>query len=162
MESPVQPALQKMQRFVDRLLKLIVNFDEELAIDIILHSLPPCYDQFCISYHMNKEEVTLSKLQGLLRIIESSLKGKFVVSTPTPTAVAPVLEVGHWKGKKRKDHSKSCKGKSHDGSSSSGTKAGFANPSTNLKEAECFYYHDKGHWKRSCPQILAGWEGWEG
>ena len=38
--------LQRMQRYVDRLLKLNVNFDEELAIDVILHSLPPCYDQF--------------------------------------------------------------------------------------------------------------------
>ena len=36
--------LQKMQRYVDRLLKLNVNFDEELAIDIILYSLPPCYN----------------------------------------------------------------------------------------------------------------------
>ena len=33
--------LQHMQRYVDRLLKLNVNFDEELAIDIALHSLPP-------------------------------------------------------------------------------------------------------------------------
>ena len=34
--------LQKMQRFVDHLLKVNVNFDEEMAIDIILHLLPPC------------------------------------------------------------------------------------------------------------------------
>ena len=34
--------LQKMQRYADHLLKLNVNFDEELAINIILHSLPPC------------------------------------------------------------------------------------------------------------------------
>ena len=87
--------LQKMKRFVDRLLKLNVNFDEELAIDIILHSFPPCYDQFRMTYHMNKEEVTLRKLQGLQRTAESSLKGKSVV--PTPTVAAPVLTIGHGK-----------------------------------------------------------------
>ena len=107
--------------------------------------MPPCCDQFRMTYHTKKEEVTLSKLQGLLRTAETSLKGKFVVSTPTPIAAAPILATGHGKGKKRKAPSKSCKGKSHDGSSSSGTKAGYANPSTNPKEAECSDYHDKGH-----------------
>ena len=38
--------MQRMQRYVDRLLKLNVNFNEELAINIVLHSLPPCYHQF--------------------------------------------------------------------------------------------------------------------
>ena len=83
--------LQKMQSFVNCLLKLNVNFDEDLVIYIILHSLPPYYDQFRMTYHINKEEVTLSKLQGLLGTIESSHKGKYVVSTPTVTA--PVLEI---------------------------------------------------------------------
>ena len=108
-----------MHRFVDRLLKLNVNFDEELAIDIILHSLPSCYDQFHMTYHMNKEEVKLRKLQGILKTTESSLKGKNVVSL--------------------------------DGSSSSGTKGGSAAPSSIPKEAKCFYCHEKGHWKQSCP-----------
>ena len=87
-----------------------------------------------------------------MRIVESSLKGKYVVTTPT--ASAPALAIGHGKGKKRKAPSKSRKGKSHDGSSSSGTKVGSANPSTNPKEAECFYCHDKGNLKRSCPKYL--------
>ena len=60
--GPIIGHLQKMQRFVDQLLKLNVDFPEELAIDIILHSLPSSYDQFRMTYHMNKEEVTLRKL----------------------------------------------------------------------------------------------------
>ena len=67
---------------MDRLLKLNVNFNEELAIDIILHSFASFYDQFRMTYHMKKEEVTLSKLQRLLRTAESNLKGKLVVPTP--------------------------------------------------------------------------------
>ena len=55
---------QRMQRYVNRLLKLNVRFDEDLAINIPLHSLPPCYNHFKITYHLSKEEVTLSKLQG--------------------------------------------------------------------------------------------------
>ena len=60
--EPITVYLQKMQMFVDHLLKLNVNFDEELVIDNILHSLPPCYDYFRMTYHVNKEEATLSKL----------------------------------------------------------------------------------------------------
>ena len=33
--------LQRMQRYVDRFLNINVNFDEELAIDIVLHSFLP-------------------------------------------------------------------------------------------------------------------------
>ena len=123
-------------------MKLNVNFDEELAIDIILHSLPPCYDQFRMTYHMNKEAVTLRKFQGFLRTAESIVKGKSVVSTTTTTA--PALVIGHGKGKKTKVPSKSYKGNSDDGSSSSGTKVGSAKPSSNPKEAECFHCHEKG------------------
>ena len=46
-----------------------------------------------MKYHMNKDEVILSKLQGLLKTAESGLKAKSVVTTPTPTAT-PVLAIG--------------------------------------------------------------------
>ena len=127
--------MQKMQRYVDCLQKLNVNFPEELEIDIILHSLPSFYDHFRMTYHMNKEEVTLSKLQGLLKTTETGLKGKSAVTstTPTPTST-PVLAIGQGKGKKRKTPSKGTKGKSLDGSSSSGSKKGPIHPSSNPKE----------------------------
>ena len=138
---------------MDRLQKLNVNFPEELAIDIILHSLPSYDDEFRMTYHMNKEEVTLSKLQGLLMTAESGLKGKSVVTTPTPIAT-PVLASRQGKGKKRKTRSKGTKGKSLDVSSSSGSKGGSATPFAIPKDAECFYCQNKGHWKRNCPKYL--------
>ena len=113
--EPITAHMQKMKRFVDRLLKLNVNFLEELAIDIILHSLPNFYDQFRMTYHMNKEEVTLSKLQGLLKTTATGFKGKSVVTTPTPTTT-PVQAIGKGKGKKMKGPSKGNNGKSLDGS----------------------------------------------
>ncbi|KAL7587694.1 hypothetical protein Lser_V15G37713 [Lactuca serriola] len=146
--------LQKMQRYVDRLRKLNVDFGEDLAIDMVLHSLPPMYNQFRMTYHMNKEEVTLSKLQGLLRVAESNFKDKYVAPTPNPPA-APVLAIGQGKGKKRKDSSKNYrKVKARDGASSSGTKVDPAKPCPNPKEAECHHCHKIGHWKRSCPEYL--------
>ena len=55
--------LQRMQRYVDHLLKLNVSYDEELAIDIVLHSLPFSYDQFKMTYHLNKSHIeSTSKL----------------------------------------------------------------------------------------------------
>ena len=36
--------VQIIQRYIGRLEKLNVNFDEELAIDMVLNSLPPFYD----------------------------------------------------------------------------------------------------------------------
>ncbi|CAH1452842.1 unnamed protein product [Lactuca virosa] len=104
-----------------------------------------------MTYHMNKEEVTLSKLQGLLKTAESGLKSKSV-ATPTPTTT-PVLAIGQGKGKKRKHPSKGTKGKSLEGSSS-GTKGGSITPSAIPKDAECFYCQNKGHWKRNCPKYL--------
>ncbi|XP_023737248.1 uncharacterized protein LOC111885198 [Lactuca sativa] len=102
---------------------------------------------------MNKEEVSLSKLQGLLRTAKSNLKDKSVASAPTMAAF--VLAIGQGKGKKMKAPSKSYqKGKPRDASSFSGTKAGPAKPSSDPKEVECFYFHEKGHWKRSCPKYL--------
>nr|KAJ0205032.1 hypothetical protein LSAT_V11C500233370 [Lactuca sativa] len=153
-EESLTMHLQKMQRYVDRLHKLNVNFGEDLAIDIVLHSLPSCYNQFRITYHMNKEEATLSKLQGLLRTAESNLKDKSVAPTPNPST-AHVLAIRQGRGKKRKAPSKSHhKGNSQDGSSSIGTKVDPAKPNPNLKEAECHHCHKIGHWKRSCPEYL--------
>ncbi|XP_052627189.1 uncharacterized protein LOC128133708 [Lactuca sativa] len=104
-----------------------------------------------MAYHMNKEDATLSKLQVLLKTTESGLKSKSVVTTPTPNT-ASVLEIEQRRGKKRKTHLKGTKGNSLDGSTSSGTKGGFFTPSSTPKEAECFYFHDKGHWKSNCPK----------
>ncbi|XP_052625498.1 retrovirus-related Pol polyprotein from transposon TNT 1-94 isoform X1 [Lactuca sativa] len=145
--------LQITQRYVGRLLKLNVKFEEDLAIDITLHSLPSCYNQFKMTYHMNKEEVSLSKLQGLLRTAESNLKDKYVASSPAVAAL--VMAIGQGKGKKRRAPCKSHhKVKAQNGSSSSGTKVGSVKPSSDPKEAECYYCHEKGHWKRSRPQYL--------
>ncbi|XP_023734538.1 uncharacterized protein LOC111882400 [Lactuca sativa] len=83
--------VSRMQRYVDRLIKLNVNYDEELAIDIVLNSLPSSYDQFILTYHLNENETTLSQFHNLLQIVEARMKGKGVASTPIAT---PVVAIG--------------------------------------------------------------------
>ena len=88
-----------MQGYMDRLIKLNVNFDEELEIDIVLTSLPSCYDQFILIYQLNNNKTTLSQLHNLPRTTEAGMKGKGIASTPIDS---PVLAIGQGKGKKRK------------------------------------------------------------
>ena len=77
---------------MDRLIKINVNFDEELAIDIVLNSLPSCYNQFILTYHLNNNnETTLSQLHNFLRTTEAGMKGKAIASSP---ASALVLAIG--------------------------------------------------------------------
>ena len=48
--------VQRIQRHVERLEKLNVNFDKELTIDI---SFPTCYDKFIPTYYSNNTKTTL-------------------------------------------------------------------------------------------------------
>lgn len=43
-EESVYNHVHRMQRYVERLERLNVNFDKESTIDIVLNSLPSCYD----------------------------------------------------------------------------------------------------------------------
>ncbi|XP_023763647.1 uncharacterized protein LOC111912145 [Lactuca sativa] len=112
--------VQRMQWYIERLVRLNVDFDEELAIYIVLNSLPSCYDQFISTYHLNNSEITLAQLHNLLQTVEARMKRKCIASTP---ASAPILAIGKGKGKKRIDPpKKNWKEKSHAGSSSSDPK----------------------------------------
>ena len=112
----VSSHVRRRQRYVDRLIKLNLNFDEELAIYIVLNSFPSCYDQFILTYYLNNNETTLSQFHNLLRTTKVGMKGKSIAST---SVIAPVLAIGQGKGKKRKGPPKqNWKGMSQGGSSS--------------------------------------------
>ena len=84
---------------MERLIRLNVKFEEELSIDMVLNFVPSCYDQFILSYHLNKTETTLALLHNLLHTVDSGMKGKN--QAPTTTTSAPILDIGKSKGKKR-------------------------------------------------------------
>ena len=51
-----------------------MNMDKKLQMDLILQSLSDSYGQFIINYHVNKIDITLSKLLSMLVIVEGTLK----------------------------------------------------------------------------------------
>ncbi|KAI3778460.1 hypothetical protein L2E82_07787 [Cichorium intybus] len=144
--------VQRMQGYMERLRKLEMPVHEDLAVDIVLNSLPSSYDQFTLAYHLNNSQATLAELHRMLRTAEDGMKGKSI-----PAANEVVLAITGGKGKKRKSpHKQNWREKVHVGSSSSGTKpktSGIPH-NANPKEAECFYCKARGHWKRSCPTYL--------
>ena len=58
--------LQILKRCVERLVRLNVQFDEELAINMVLNSFLSCYDKFILAYHLSNIETTLDQLHNLL------------------------------------------------------------------------------------------------
>ncbi|KAL7584212.1 uncharacterized protein LOC111895452 [Lactuca sativa] len=99
MKDSIVSHVQIMQRYIERLVKLNVPFDEELAIDMVLKSFPDCYGLFILTYHLNNTEYMLAQLHKLLQKTTVGMKGESIAST---FASAPVLAIGQGKGKKRK------------------------------------------------------------
>lgn len=151
-EESVCTHVQSMQGYVERLQKLNMQIDEELAIDMVLNSLSSCYDQFVLAYHLNNTQTSLAELHNMLQIAEDGLKGKGV-----PLINTPVLAIGQCKGKKRKGPPKqNWKDKVQAGSSSNGSRSrpsGIPHVS-NPKDSDYVYCKEKDHWKRSCPKYL--------
>ena len=58
--------VQRMQRYMERLERLNVFFDENLAIEMVRNSFPPCYDHFILTYHLNNTETTLARIYNIL------------------------------------------------------------------------------------------------
>nr|GEU60039.1 hypothetical protein [Tanacetum cinerariifolium] len=127
-------------------------FDDELSINIILSGLPADYNQFVLSYQLNKKETSIMELYSLLQTAKQRIKKIDVPST----SVAHVLTMGHNEKKRKTSHS-NWKGKAAQGKSDRGSKRKVEYeiaPTSDPKEAMCFYCNTKGHWKRSCPKYL--------
>ncbi|GKG05125.1 retrotransposon protein, putative, ty1-copia subclass [Tanacetum coccineum] len=101
-------------------------FDVELSINIIISGLPADYNQFVLSYQMNRKETSIIELYSLLQTAEKTSHS-------------------NWKGKAAKE--KSDRGSKRKFESD-------ITPTGDPKEAVCFYCNTNGHWKRSCPKYL--------
>nr|GEU51409.1 retrotransposon protein, putative, Ty1-copia subclass [Tanacetum cinerariifolium] len=134
-----------MKGYVDRLESLNMMFDGELSINIIQSGHPSYYNQFVLSYQMNRKKTSIMELHSLLETAEQGIN-KIDVSSTSP---APVLTVGHNAKKRNTSHS-NLKGNASQGKSNRGSKRKAASeiaPTSNPKEAVCFYCNTKGHWK---------------
>jgi hypothetical protein len=56
-----------MMDYIENLTKLDCEIKDELAIDMILQSLPASYESFIINFHMNSMEKTVVELHGMLK-----------------------------------------------------------------------------------------------
>ncbi|GKA19608.1 hypothetical protein Tco_0699523 [Tanacetum coccineum] len=107
----------EMKGYFDRLESLNMVFDAKLSINIILSGLPPDYNQFVLSYPMNRKETSIMELHSLLQTVEQGIKKIDVPST----SAAHVLTVGH-NAKKRKTSHSNWKGKATKGKPDRGSK----------------------------------------
>ncbi|KAI3701066.1 hypothetical protein L2E82_45709 [Cichorium intybus] len=148
-----------MQGYVERLRKLEMPVHEDLAVDIVLDSLPSSYDQFTMAYYLNNSQATLAELHRMLRIAEDGMKDKSV-----PSVSQPVLAIGSGKGKMRKGPpNQNWREKVHVGSSSNGPRPKSSGIShvANPKEADCFLLQRKGSLEEKLPERLAKLKGWQ-
>ena len=101
--------------------------DGELSQNLILRSLSDSFSQFIINYHMNKLNISLSKLLNILKIAESHFKDE----------KAQVLHVDKISKKKTKKGSK--KKLNH--------KVGISKKKAKKVSAKGTYYHcsKEGH-----------------
>ena len=72
--SSVCVHVQQMKSYIDQLENLIVVFDKNLAVDIVLGSLPSSYYGFILTYPLHSAEKTIMELYNMLQIAEAGLK----------------------------------------------------------------------------------------
>ncbi|KAK8635179.1 hypothetical protein V6N13_023056 [Hibiscus sabdariffa] len=72
--SPVGAHVIKMMGYIQTLEKLGFLLNDELAIDVIMESLPDSFNEFVLNFNMNEINKTLPQLLGMLRTAESNKK----------------------------------------------------------------------------------------
>ena len=135
----------KVQGYLEKLEKLNAPMPKDIAEDIILGSLPASYKDFIMHYHMRENKMSLNELHNALKTAEVDMgktKDKSVLAiAPSSKKIAKNKDKG-----KEKNKNNPSKGKSGAAQASS-SKRNKPTPDT-----ECFYCHEKGHFKMNCPK----------
>lgn len=137
----------KVQGYLEKLEKLQAPMPADIAEDIILGSLPTSYKDFVMHYHMRENKMTMNELHNALKTAEMDM-GK------TKEKVKSVLAIASSNKKIAKNK---VKGKEKNKSNLSKGKKGTAQASSSKRskptpDTECFYCHEKGHFKMNCPK----------
>ena len=119
--------------------------DNELYIDLILHSVSSTFSHFVMNFNMNKLEVTVFELCNMLKTAQENLP-----DTPKPAMVVAASK------QKRKQMSKGMMGNFK-------PKGGVQKKKGPMKAKEpkgvCFQCGKEGNWKRNCKEYLESLKG---
>ncbi|KAL4386050.1 hypothetical protein GQ457_09G016190 [Hibiscus cannabinus] len=137
--SPVGAHVIKMMGYIQTLEKLGFALNDELAIDVVLQSLPDSFSQFILNFNMNEIEKTLPQLLGMLRTAEGNMKKGGSKS---------VLMVREAKERKKVAKSKGNGKTKPKGKEALKPKGGVS------KDGKCFHCGKTGHWKETARSIL--------
>ncbi|KAL0294726.1 UNVERIFIED_CONTAM: hypothetical protein Scaly_3116700 [Sesamum calycinum] len=101
-ELSIQSYGVKMLSLVEKLEDLKARLDNDIYTDVILQSLPPCYDPFIINYNMNGLEKSIHDLINMLVQYEAMThkSALAVLVGEASISMAQGKRVGRWKRKK--------------------------------------------------------------
>ena len=138
--ASVSAHVLKIKGYIEHLDRLRFPLRQELAIDLILNSLPDSYGQFFMNYNMNEMDKSISELHTMLKTAEQNIKSK----------LGHVLMVQNRKGFKNKG-----KGKGNgEGKSNAQAKPKPEPKAKAPKEGVCFFCNEPSHRKRNCKLYL--------
>nr|XP_009606827.1 uncharacterized protein LOC104101115 [Nicotiana tomentosiformis] len=136
--SYVRDHVLKMMSLLNELEVLGSNIDKDTQVEMILQTLPGCFQQFRLNYNMNRMDLSLAKLLNELQSADTIIKQQAPL-------VALNFEVG-------------CSSKLRGGQKKKkAQKSSVGGATVGVKKAKGKFYHcnKPGYHKKQCPAYLA-------
>ncbi|XP_042387520.1 uncharacterized protein LOC121979592, partial [Zingiber officinale] len=133
----------KMIGYIERLESLGSKLDQDLAVDLVLSSLPPSFSQFVLNFNMNSVDKSLTDLMVMLKTAKKDTK-------VNPSLHAMMVRKTNKRPSTEKFNPKANVVKNPRYQAQKKLKKEMQVPQSDEKEAMCFHCGKKGHWKKNC------------